>query len=55
MIPGVDIIISYFTPEVLEWLKEDEKAESDNLSKLMKKLEPKVKTETPEEGGAEAK
>ena len=40
---GVDIIISYFTPEVLIWLKEDEKAEADNLTKLMQRLEPKVK------------
>ena len=48
----MDIIISYFTPEVLEWLKEDERAESDNLSKLMKKLEPK--TETPDEEGDQA-
>ena len=49
---GVDIIISYFTPEVLIWLKEDEKAEADNLAKLMQRLEPKVKN--PEEGaGAE--
>lgn len=52
MITGVDIIISYFTPDVLVWLKEDEKAEADNLSKLMKKLESKEKSQ-PEDAEAE--
>jgi len=36
---GVDIIISYFTPNVLKWLKEDKTKYEDDLIRKLKILE----------------
>lgn len=42
---GVDIIVSYYTPKVLKWIKEDRAKEVEDLTKLIEELEKPAEEE----------